>query len=607
MSNMFGSEVGYVNVISNESSLGGGADITATTDITCSDIVCDSLTTNTEIVLNNIEIKDNFVNLSYGNPDDLVSQGLLFESTIGVTTNHSGLCRAPNGRMYLIHDTDTVITGATDVSILPRGYLTIETLVMSNIEPASATMTNIGTQDSSNMNTGSMVLNGGLGVKKNLYGNFISAQNASFTNGQDAIATNSASVIVLGGLATGKTILCGGTTDTSETSAGALIVSGGVGIAKGLAVGGISSFVNSTDSASTYSGSLVVSGGVAVQKSLYVGNKLRSTLNSNSTDTLTGALTVSGGVGIGNNLNVGGIMKANLTTNSTDTLTGSLLVSGGAGISKDLVVGGSIKIINTTVASTTLTGALIITGGASVGGTLQVGGNIQMQGDGSLFMGNTGGSYIDRFGNQYAQSGATTSSFYSYFTNATGGTGNGFGAPVFRWYNNIARSPSIEYLSTVDSTSASTGACVVGGGFGVGKKMYVGTGVYLPTTGGTASSLNYYEEYTHTTDIAGCYASSNFNFYITRIGRIVTMHYSTLTGTYSVGQPLNASTALPTRFRPSATATSMVHGQNNGSQLTCTLIVYADGTIYFYNGVAPPSPFTAGTCGWYAGTICWSM
>ena len=88
------------------------------------------------------------------------------------------------------------------------------------------------------------------------------------------------------------------TTDSSSTSTGALIIKGGVGIAKQLRVAGNT----------TLSGTLTVTGATT----------LNNTTDSSSTS--TGALIVKGGVGIAKQLRVGG----------NTTLTGNLTVNSGA-------------------------------------------------------------------------------------------------------------------------------------------------------------------------------------------------------------------------------------------------------------------------------------
>jgi uncharacterized protein GlcG (DUF336 family) len=63
-----------------------------------------------------------------------------------------------------------------------------------------------------------------------------------------------------------------------------------------------------------------------------------------STSTTTGALVVDGGVGIAKNLNVGGKLVLNGTDQSTTCSNGALVVKGGVGIEKNLNVCGNVGI-----------------------------------------------------------------------------------------------------------------------------------------------------------------------------------------------------------------------------------------------------------------------
>jgi hypothetical protein len=107
---------------------------------------------------------------------------------------------------------------------------------------------------------------------------------------------------------------------------------------------------NTTASSSSTTGALIVSGGVGIAKELNVGSTTASTSSS------TGALIVSGGVGIAKELNVGA------TTASTSTTTGALTVAGGAGIAGRLNVGGN----------TLFTGTIEIDGGSPGAGKVLV-------------------------------------------------------------------------------------------------------------------------------------------------------------------------------------------------------------------------------------------
>jgi hypothetical protein len=83
-------------------------------------------------------------------------------------------------------------------------------------------------------------------------------------------------------------------------------------------------------------------------------------------------------------------------------------------------------------------------------------------------------------------------------------------------------------------------------------------GFYLQTTGGTASALNYYEEFTHATNftLGGTAAQSGSkDLKIIRTGKNVTICFPaiTLTGTAGASASIESDTDLPVRFRPAGT------------------------------------------------------
>jgi hypothetical protein len=75
---------------------------------------------------------------------------------------------------------------------------------------------------------------------------------------------------------------------------------------------------NTTVSTTTTSGALVVTGGVGVAGNITVGARFKSTDDTQSTSTTTGAIITAGGIGIAKNLTVGG----------DATITGNLTVQG---------------------------------------------------------------------------------------------------------------------------------------------------------------------------------------------------------------------------------------------------------------------------------------
>ena len=162
------------------------------------------------------------------------------------------------------------------------------------------------------------------------------------------------------------------TTDTSSTSTGAVIISGGIGLAKNLYVGATGIFSGTVDSTTTSTGTLVIGGGVGIAKSVYGGmsgsfDSVIARGTTNSSTTATGSLIVGGGVGVAKNLYVGATGIFSGTVDATTTATGTLVIGGGVGIGKSLYVGGP------TDSATTSTGALSIVGGASIGKNLRTG------------------------------------------------------------------------------------------------------------------------------------------------------------------------------------------------------------------------------------------
>ena len=146
---------------------------------------------------------------------------------------------------------------------------------------------------------------------------------ATFNDATDASSTTTGSVQIDGGVGIVKKLFVGddtqilGTTESTGKDNGALIVEGGVGIEKNLNVGGATNIdgrldVNDgTESTNTTSGAAVIDGGLGLAKNLNVGGssviagRLDVDDATQSTSISDGAIVVDGGVGIAKNLNVG--------------------------------------------------------------------------------------------------------------------------------------------------------------------------------------------------------------------------------------------------------------------------------------------------------------
>jgi hypothetical protein len=162
------------------------------------------------------------------------------------------------------------------------------------------------------------------------------------------------------------TLTVHGTSASTSSTSGSFQVSGGAGIAGSLFVGsavnvtgtayfggavtantnvtaaGLLSVTNTTNSSDSTVGAITTSGGLGVALSVNIGQNLGVTGNTN----LTG------------NLVTAGTITSNNATESTSSSNGSAIFKGGVGIAKSLNVGGQINVAG----STTINGNLYVNG-----------------------------------------------------------------------------------------------------------------------------------------------------------------------------------------------------------------------------------------------------
>jgi uncharacterized membrane protein YgdD (TMEM256/DUF423 family) len=178
----------------------------------------------------------------------------------------------------------------------------------------------------------------------------------------DATATSSTStgaLIVTGGIATAADITCG---DDLFMSNGGVINfnAGNVTIthsAGALACTGALTISTGTESTSTTTGTLIVTGGIGFSGDMYVGDDIffasGAVLNFNA-----GNVTITHAAGA---LACTGALTLSIATESTSTTTGALIVTGGIGFGGDMYVGDDIfmtatGVINFGAGDVTITG-----------------------------------------------------------------------------------------------------------------------------------------------------------------------------------------------------------------------------------------------------------
>jgi len=158
--------------------------------------------------------------------------------------------------------------------------------------------------------------------------------------------------------------------------------------------------------------------------------------------------------------------------------------------------------------------------------------------------------------------------------------------------------------STTDASSITTGAFITPGGAAVGKKLYVGTGIYLPTSGGTAAQLDYYAKTTHSTTLTGVWASDqNIAFYLQRIDGFVDMTWHNVYTTANTAAVITVVDALPVGFRPAADAYFTICTISSGANQVGTMKITSAGVITIYNGTTFGNFSGVGFCGPLGGGV----
>jgi hypothetical protein len=138
-------------------------------------------------------------------------------------------------------------------------------------------------------------------------------------------------------------------------------------------------------------------------------------------------------------------------------------------------------------------------------------------------------------------------------------------------------------------------------------------GLFLPTSGGTASALNYYEETSVVASMTGAW-TGNITFYITRKGRCVTLSWADTANTATSAAAIGSSPApIAARFR-NTTITDQawpIWVQTAASTWASgTLQINFAGSLSFYPGPysSPSGAFTSGaSVGIKAGTVSWTI
>ena len=260
------------------------------------------------------------------------------------------------------------------------GITTLTNTVDINDSVEIAGITTVqNTTDSDSKDTGALVVEGGVGIEKNLnVGAGLSV--VGFSTFADTVQIQSL---------TDNRVAIVGAGSTIEDDGNLTFDGGQLEVGVGLSVTGISTFVGvGTFISDLYvGGDLYISDNVSLDTNLNIlGIATIGTLDitnysdfglgidvagygvTSTTLNVTGVSTLGGTVDINNSVEIAGITTLQDTTQSSSKDTGALVVEGGVGIEKNLFVGGGAEV----------TGILTVTNDADFNGSIDVDGHTEL-------------------------------------------------------------------------------------------------------------------------------------------------------------------------------------------------------------------------------------
>ena len=460
---------------------------------------------------------------------DIFAKNIYANGQLAITTATLG----NYGVSTITAGTDTAVSASTG-SVTVWNTSTLQSITSRGATtPSAISITN--TTDATNTTSGALIVTGGIGIGQSL----VVGQSGSF-------GYNSANYVKLSGAATGNAVNINAT--GSDTLVNINLV------AKGL---GSVNIPNITTATNTTTGALIVGGGVGVGGSLYAGNIYDNNnrvltnvvLNSGpgisvsnlgyvgSTESFridnTGVTATIGTTYLGVSSSTGIVTFTNLGVQTIVAGTDTQIVSTGANGTGTVTINSTatlqtitnrgnttnnqINFTNATNATTATNGALVVTGGVGVGKDVMIGGRMNVYGpvtfsDTVTFSGtatyvlSTNTYYTDNIlelhtppGGVYSQWGADDGKDigfrFHYYNRALSTDTNAAlvlanDSQVLEWYGTGAESTGSTFLTATygtfktgviqlmntatNSNNATSGALQVAGGVGIGSDLWVG-------------------------------------------------------------------------------------------------------------------------------------
>jgi hypothetical protein len=387
----------------------------------------------------------------------LTSGRVTFAGTNGLLSDNSGFT-FNNGTTTLTVTNASVgaLTATTSASLSPSGTVTINPTTVSNADNIviGANTAKAGTFTDLTVNTSaSFSPSGTVTINPTVAGTINNMSIGATTKASGAFTT----------LTSNNTTTFTSSTDSTNTTSGAVQVTGGVGIAKNLYVGGNLDITGTTTAGSTFTASAAV-------------NLNPSNYSVSIAPTGTGTATINPAtVGAIDNMIIGantpkGATFTTLTTQGNVTLNGSdsvisLTPTGSGYVAINPGALGTIN--NMSVGATTASTGKFTTLQATTSATFDTSGNVSIQPAGTVTINPTTTSSVDN-----VNIGANT---------------RGSGA-----FTTLTSNDTVTFTSSTESTSTTTGALKVSGGVGIVKNLYVGGNTSIAgnlTVLGTTTSI----------------------------------------------------------------------------------------------------------------------
>lgn len=243
----------------------------------------------------------------------------------------------------------------------------------------------------------------------------------------------------------------------------------------------------------------------------------------------------------------------------------------------------NVKILNSTASSSTSTGALIITGGVGIGG--------------ALF--GTSANFNSSVTTPTVTNSALTLQGTDNSTSVTINCGSYVGAMVGSNTKFDFNLP-INETDTTDASSSTTGSIRTSGGCGIALKLYVGTGIYLPTSSGVASEFNSYQSsQSHSTKFSGPWAvDPDGDVKVTADNKRVTLDFGELLSSATIASSITMNTVLPSKWRPRGNKTFHFPVQDNATNFNGAIVIASStGAVTIYKDITLTGFTGAGNTG----------